>query len=136
MVLNDIGYTYAMLGNYQQARTYCQQALAAIRELGARNWEHAVLDSLGYIHHRLGDHQSAITCYERSIDLSRELADRYNEAATFDHLGDVRHSTGDTAAARRAWTYALRIFDEVDHPDGDQVRAKLQYRGDRLRSAT
>jgi DNA-binding SARP family transcriptional activator/tetratricopeptide (TPR) repeat protein len=125
MVLNEIGYSHALLGHYQQALTYCQRALAAIQELGARSWEEATWDSLGYIHHQLGDHQQAITCYQRSLDLCRERANRYNEAGTLDRLGDVHHSAGELAAAGRVWTHALRIFDEIDHPDGDQVRAKL-----------
>jgi DNA-binding SARP family transcriptional activator/tetratricopeptide (TPR) repeat protein len=126
IMLNDIGYTHAVLGNYQRALTYCEQALTAIGELGARNWENSVWDSLGYIHHKLGNHQQAIACYQRSIDLSRELADRYNEAATLDNLGDAQHSAGDDAAARQAWTEALNIFDEIGHPDGERVRAKLR----------
>jgi DNA-binding SARP family transcriptional activator/tetratricopeptide (TPR) repeat protein len=125
MVLNEIGYSHALLGNYQQALTYCQRALAAIQELGARSWEEATWDSLGYIHHQLDNHQQAVTCYQRSLDLCRERANSYNEAGTLDRLGDVHHSAGDLAAACRAWTHALRIFDEIDHPDGDQVRAKL-----------
>jgi len=129
MVLNDIGYAHALLGNYPQALACCEQALAVIRELGASNWENAVWDSLGYVYHQLGDHQQAITCYQRSLDLSRELADRWNEAATLDHLGDTYKSLGDTAAAHRAWTQALRIFDEIDHPDGDRLPAKLRSHG-------
>ena len=125
MALNDIGYCHAQLGNYQQAIGYCQQALAAIRELGERNWEAATWDSLGYIHDRLGRHERAVACYAQAIDLYRELADRFNEADTLDHLGDTQHSAGDVEAANRTWTLALRIFDEIDHPDGDQVRAKL-----------
>jgi tetratricopeptide (TPR) repeat protein len=125
MVLNDIGYTHALSGNYPQALACCEQALAVIRDLGASNWENAVWDSLGYVHHQLGHHQQAITCYQRSLDLSRELADRWNQAATFDHLGDTYHSLGDTAAARQAWMQALRIFGEIDHPNGDSLHAKL-----------
>ena len=125
MALNDIGFCHAQLGNYQQAIAHCEQALAAIRELGERNWEAATWDSLGYIHDRLGHHERAVACYAQAIDLYRELADRFNEADTLDHLGDAQLSAGDVGAARRTWTRALRIFDEIDHPDGDQVRAKL-----------
>jgi tetratricopeptide (TPR) repeat protein len=130
-ILNDIGYSHALLGNYQQAMTCCEQALAAIRELGERDWEAATWDSLGYIHHKLGNHPEAVTCYETSLHLCREVADRYNEAATIDHLGDVHHSAGDIGAARREWSHALRIFREIDHPDGDHVRAKLRLHGHR-----
>jgi DNA-binding SARP family transcriptional activator/tetratricopeptide (TPR) repeat protein len=130
LVLNDIGYCHALLGNYQQAITYCQQALAASRELGERNWEAATWHSLGYTHHQLGDFQQAVRCYERSLGICQELADRYNEADTLDHLGDTHQSAGELDAARRAWRHAVRIFDEIDHPDGEQVRVKLRPRGD------
>jgi DNA-binding SARP family transcriptional activator/tetratricopeptide (TPR) repeat protein len=126
MILNDIGYCYARLGRYQQALSYCERALVAIREVGERHWEAATLDSLGLIHRGLGDHQRAIACYQQSVDLWRELADRFNEADTLDSLGEVQSSAGDREAARRTWAQALRIFDEIDHPDGDGIRAKLR----------
>jgi len=59
----------------------------------------------------------------------RQLADRYNEAVTLDHLGDVHRSAPDLDAARWAWTQALRTLEELDHPDGDRVRAKLRDHG-------
>ena len=91
---------------------------------GADTW-----DSLGYIHHHLGDYQQAIRCYERSLILCRELADRYNEAGTLDHIGDAHCHLGNLNAARLAWQQAIRIFDELDHPDSDHVRAKLRDHG-------
>jgi len=132
MSLNDVGYSHARLRNYGQAIRYCGQALAGSREAGERSWESAAWDSLGYIHHQLGHHQRAVTCYERSLGLCRELADRYNEAGTLDRLGDVHRSAGDLGAARWAWSQALRTFEEIEHPDGDRVRAKLRLPGDRL----
>jgi tetratricopeptide (TPR) repeat protein len=132
MSLNDVGYSHARLGNYGPAIAYCGQALAGSRAAGERNWESAAWDSLGYIHHKLGDHHRAVTCYERSLDLCRELADRYNEAGTLDRLGDVHHSAGDVRAARWAWTQALRTLDELGHPDGDRVRAKVRVPDGRL----
>jgi DNA-binding SARP family transcriptional activator/tetratricopeptide (TPR) repeat protein len=132
MSLNDVGYSHALLANYRQAIFYCERALAGSQEAGERSWESAAWDSLGYIHHRLGRHQRAVSCYERSLDLCRELADRYNEAGTLDRLGDVHGSAGDLGAARWAWTQALRTLDEIDHPDGERVRAKLRVPEGRL----
>jgi DNA-binding SARP family transcriptional activator/tetratricopeptide (TPR) repeat protein len=125
MALNDIGYCHALLGQYAEALACCERALTAIREVGEPHWEAATWDSLGYIHHQLGDLDQAIACYERSVGLWRDLADRFNEADTLDQLGNVQRSAGDLGAARRTWTRAVGIFDEIDHPDGDQVRAKL-----------
>jgi DNA-binding SARP family transcriptional activator/Tfp pilus assembly protein PilF len=127
-VLNNIGYSYALLGRYQQGLSYCQRALLGIRVLGEKCWEAATWHSLGYIHHHLGDYPQALTCYERSLGLCGELGDLYNEADTLDHIGNVYCSAGDARAAHRAWTQALRIFDEIDHPSGRQVRSKLRSR--------
>ncbi|MBO0818759.1 MAG: tetratricopeptide repeat protein, partial [Actinobacteria bacterium] len=88
--------------------------------------EGAIWDSLGYAHHQRGDYDQAIVCYERAIALSRVLADRFNEADTLTSLGDVHHSAGDIGAARLVWRDALRIFDEIAHPDREKVRAKLR----------
>ena len=123
--LNDIGYCHALLGQYPEALACCERALTVIREVGEPHTEAATWDSLGYIHHQLGDLEQAIACYERSVGLWRDLADRFNEADTLDQLGNVQRSAGDVGAARRTWTLALGIFDEIDHPDRDQVRAKL-----------
>jgi DNA-binding SARP family transcriptional activator/Tfp pilus assembly protein PilF len=127
-VLNNIGYSHAMLGNYQHGLSYCQRALAATRALGERNWEAATWHSLGHIHHMLGNYRQAGDSYRRSLDLCRELADRYNEADTLDRLGDLYRTTGDLVAARRTWEQALRIFGEIDHPEGERVRVKLRAR--------
>jgi tetratricopeptide (TPR) repeat protein len=135
MSLNDVGWSHAVLGDHQRAISYCERALAGSQERGERNWEGAAWHSLGYVHHQLGNHERAVACYERSLELCRELADRYNEADTLDHLGGVHSSAGDIGAAHWAWTQALRIFDEIDHPGGDRVRAKLRLHGGRLTAA-
>ena len=62
----------------------------------------------------------------RSLELTRDLADRFNEADTLSSLGDVYHEAGNVAAARQAWRYALRIFEEIEHPDAEQVRDRLR----------
>jgi DNA-binding SARP family transcriptional activator/tetratricopeptide (TPR) repeat protein len=130
--LNNIGYCHALLGNHQQALSYCERALAAHRELGERKCEAATWDSLGYIHHKLGNHRQAVMCYERSLELSRGNAGSQCEAETLDQLGNVHHSAGDVGAAHGAWKRALHILDEIGHPDGDLVRAKLRPPGEPL----
>ncbi|HEX6856812.1 MAG TPA: tetratricopeptide repeat protein, partial [Streptosporangiaceae bacterium] len=82
-------------------------------------------NSLGYAHHGLADHQQAAVCYERALGLYRGLGDRYYEAGALASLGDVQLSAGDSGAACRAWARALRILEEIDHPDASGVRAKL-----------
>ena len=124
-ILNDVGYCHARLGDFEQALAFCEQGLAAIREVGDRNGEAATLDSLGYIYGGLGDAERAAGCYQQAVGIYRELADRFNEADTLVSLGDLWSRAGDTQAARRSWADALAIFGEIGHPDGDEVRARL-----------
>jgi DNA-binding SARP family transcriptional activator/tetratricopeptide (TPR) repeat protein len=126
LALLDIGFAHAQLGNYQEAIAHCERSLATMKSSGRRTLEGAVWDTLGSTHHMRGDYPQAIACYQRALDLSRELTDRFNEADTLNSLGDVYRSAGELAAARRTWTQALRIFDAIDHPEGDLVRAKLR----------
>jgi tetratricopeptide (TPR) repeat protein len=132
MSLGDVGYCHARLGNYSQAISYCGQSLARSKAAGERANESAAWDSLGFVYHKLRDPRRAVTCYERALGLAREVADRFNEAGILDRLGDTHSSAGDQDAARWAWIQSLRTFDEIDHPEGDRIRAKLRLAGPRL----
>ena len=53
------------------------------------------------------------------------MEDPYEQSQTLVHLGDAEHATGDLAAARHAWLRALSLLEELDHPEAEQVRARL-----------
>jgi DNA-binding SARP family transcriptional activator len=126
LALQDLGRAHAFLGRYDLAIEYCERALIMMREVGELAWEGAAWDTLGLTHHQRGDYREAIACYEHAADLAQHLGDRYNEADAFNSIGDVHHSAGHHDAASRAWTKARQIFDEIDHPDREQVSAKLE----------
>jgi len=105
-------------GNYPQALDHARQALTLQQELGDRYGQSATWDSLGYAHHHLGHHTDALT-------LRRDLDDHYTEARILTYLGDTHHAIGSHQATYDAWRQAQTIFDELDHPDAEQVRAKL-----------
>ncbi len=123
--LNSVGWDHALLGDYQQARAFCRQALTLSAETGDRWTEAAAWDSLGYAEYHLGNLAEAAACYQRALSLYREAGARLGEAETLTHLGDTRHAAGDLAPAREAWQQALAILEDLQHPDADQVRAKL-----------
>ena len=123
--LNGVGWCLARLGEYEQAVPYCRQALAIHREIGDTDGVAESLDSLGYAHHHLGDQRRAIADYEGALRLFRQGADRYAEAQVLGHIGDAQLAAGAPDAARVAWRESLAILHELDHPDADPVRAKL-----------
>jgi tetratricopeptide (TPR) repeat protein/transcriptional regulator with XRE-family HTH domain len=123
--LNNVGWYHGLLGDYEQARVFCRQALTLSAKAGHRRTEGHVWDSLGYAEHHLGNLAGAIACYQRALSRHREAGDRYHEAETLARLGDTRDAAGDPFLARDAWQQALHIFDELHHPDAEQVRARL-----------
>ncbi|SDZ50880.1 DNA-binding transcriptional activator of the SARP family [Asanoa ishikariensis] len=123
--LNDLGWFHSLLGDHHQAVAHCEKALAIGQELGDVNGQAATWDSLGYAHRQLRDYPRAIRCYQQAVDLYRELADAYNQAVTLADFGDTHQDAGDADAARLAWREALRILTQIDHPDADDVRARL-----------
>jgi DNA-binding SARP family transcriptional activator len=123
--LNDVGWCHGLLGDYQQARVFCRQALTLGAETDDRWVEGHAWDSLGYAEHHLGNLAEAAACYQRGISLCRESGFRFLEADTLAHLGDTRHAAGEMAQAREAWQQALAILEDLQHPDADQIRARL-----------
>lgn len=123
--LNVVGWHHTLLGDHHRAIEYCRHALTILRRLGNQRGEAATWDSLGHAHHHLGDHTQAITCYERAARLRHAAGDRHPEAKTLTRLGHVHQAIGDEDAARAAWHRALAILDDLDHPDTDDVHARL-----------
>ncbi|MET8151269.1 tetratricopeptide repeat protein [Actinoplanes sp. NPDC049668] len=124
--LNNLGWCHVTMGNYAVALEYCERAVAIQEEVG--NWPGAAhsWDSVGYVHHHLGAYAAALTCYRRSRELFREQGDRRFEAVILTHLGDTHLAAGDPAPAHDAWRQALDIYEEIDHPDSAEIRAKLR----------
>ncbi|GLI03338.1 SARP family transcriptional regulator [Phytohabitans aurantiacus] len=123
--LNSTGWCHARLGEHRQALALCAEALSLQQRIGDPYGEATSWDSLGYVHHRLGDGQRAIACYEASLVLRRDGGERYGEAWTLIRLGDARYAQGDSGAAGEAWRLAASILDELDHPDADKARVRL-----------
>ena len=109
-----------LLGDYQQARAFCRQALTLSAEVGHRWVEGCAWDSLGYAEHHLGNLAEAAACYQRALSVSREYGDRLYEADTLTHLGDTCHAAGEPVQAQEAWQQALAILEDLQHPDVDR----------------
>jgi hypothetical protein len=65
--------------------------------------------------------------YRRALEIfQEENGDREYEASNLLDLGDTHQALGDLDRAEYFWQQALVIFAELDHPQTDQVRAKLR----------
>lgn len=123
--LSAMATYHALLGDHHQALAYGEVALALHQKLGYAYGQAAAWDSLGNAHHHLGQHAMAIDCYQHTLQLVRDLGDHYLEANTLATMGDIHHAAGNQNAARVTWQQALNILDLLDHPQAEQVHAKL-----------
>jgi tetratricopeptide (TPR) repeat protein len=123
--LNGIGWFQALLGENEQAITTCREALMLHQQLGHRVGEASTWDSLGYAYRQLGQHTEAIACYRRAVEVVDGVGDRHGEADFLTHLGDTHYATGDRRGAHDAWQQALEILEDLQAPDADQLRIKL-----------
>ena len=126
MALNNLGWCHTRLGDYETALKHCQQALGLQQELGDRPGEAFSWDSIGLAQHHLGRHADADAAYQQALALFRDLGERYYEADTLVRLGEAHRAGGDTDGARDTWREALVILTDLDHPDAEQVRARLR----------
>jgi DNA-binding SARP family transcriptional activator len=128
---NMVGLGYALVGDHRQALREGRRALALNEELGDRDGQAWTWDSLGYAYSGLGEYERAIECYRASLDLlagftdASSSPDLFGFAETYDHLGDAYAGAGRTDDARAAWQRALDLLHQLDHPDADDVKAKL-----------
>jgi DNA-binding SARP family transcriptional activator len=124
IALNEIACDYTKLGEYRHAVVRCEEAIAIQQEIGRTSEEAVTWHSLGQAHHHLGEYRRAIECYERSRLLWS--GHQRGDAIVSHHLGDAHHSLGERSAARSEWRTALNVYLELDHPNANEVRDKLE----------
>ncbi|MEU0883127.1 BTAD domain-containing putative transcriptional regulator [Lentzea sp. NPDC005914] len=110
--LNEVGWRYACLGRYAEARTYCEEAMLLNNKLGHPEGSAATLDSLAHIAHHDGRHADAVEHYREAVALYRELDNSAEEATVLEHLGTALAAAGNAAEARVQWARALELYDE------------------------
>ncbi|TDD37777.1 helix-turn-helix domain-containing protein [Saccharopolyspora elongata] len=131
---NDFGVATAMvwlgtalqrLGILDQSLTELTGALARFDKLGAADGVALALVRLSDTYRLQGDHDRALDHVDRGIARRRQLQDDGGVADGLLVRGQIHHDQGDVAAARRAWTAALEIFDDRGDPRASDARARL-----------
>ncbi|MBM7857422.1 AfsR/SARP family transcriptional regulator [Lentzea nigeriaca] len=110
--LNEVGWRYACLGRYAEARAYCEDAMLLNDKLGHTEGAAATLDSLAHIAHHDGRDADAVAHYREALALYRQLDNSAEEATVLEHLGDVLFATGSEDEAREQWRRALELYEK------------------------
>jgi tetratricopeptide (TPR) repeat protein len=127
--LNNVGWYHAKLGEYETAVEYAQQGLKLHEEQDSEYGRSVVSDTMAYALAGLGRLDEAIASYGVALDILRKQGRLPETAECLMSMAEVQERAGQREAARAGWAEALEILEELDHPDADLVRAKLEQDG-------
>jgi tetratricopeptide (TPR) repeat protein len=121
VIYSNLGWTYSLLGQKEQAIKYCEQALRIFQELEKRAGEGMMLNYLGDIYVDLGQHNKALEHYKQALHIFEELEDAEGKSRTLNSLGGVYDSLGqkenDLERREMALTYYQRALQEIGEED-------------------
>ncbi|TYT68928.1 tetratricopeptide repeat protein, partial [Microcystis aeruginosa] len=110
--LHQLGMVAAELREWEQARSYYQQALEIYIEYGARYEQAKTLHQLGRVAQELREWEQARSYYQQAIEIFIEYGDRYEQAGTLHQLGMVAAELREWEQARSYYRQALEIYIE------------------------
>ncbi|MCZ8226261.1 MAG: tetratricopeptide repeat protein [Microcystis sp. LE19-84.1B] len=114
-----LGNTYHTLGNlaaelreWEQARSYYQQAIEIYIEYGDRYEQASTLHELGRVAQELREWEQARSYFQQAIEIKIEYGDRFYQASTLHQLGIVAQELREWEQARSYYQQSLEIFIE------------------------
>jgi tetratricopeptide (TPR) repeat protein len=105
-----IGGCHARLGDHEQARDYCESALALCRRHGDVFGQADSLENLAAIAKETGERAQALTHYEQALVLWHDLDNTYRQAGALTHIGDLHADLEHPEDARHAWRRAVELY--------------------------
>ncbi|MBN1813967.1 MAG: tetratricopeptide repeat protein [Anaerolineae bacterium] len=112
--LAQLGLITRRQGDYEDAASWYQRALALLTADGSQTAERAVLlsdvlNGLGVVHRQQGNFSAAVECDQEALDLSRAWANRRGEALALNGLGSSAYYQRNLTAALTFHRRALKI---------------------------
>ncbi|HIP86962.1 MAG TPA: tetratricopeptide repeat protein [Anaerolineales bacterium] len=110
-MLNNLGVTYRMLHQWDQARVALEEAQRAFARLGDRDREAQTLGNLGGLLATRGDRLRAQEYLRRAADIFEELGDRQRQGETLISLGIQMWKAGDRRGGLKTYREGLQILE-------------------------
>ncbi|HYE13533.1 MAG TPA: tetratricopeptide repeat protein, partial [Pyrinomonadaceae bacterium] len=107
--LKSLGMAYHMVGRFEEADRYKEQALQMFRELEDRLRVGNLLNSLGETARLRGDYRAAFARYQEALAIAREVGNRNGEILYFSNLGGARVGLGEHEAAEADLRQAIEM---------------------------
>ncbi|XP_019627919.1 PREDICTED: uncharacterized protein LOC109472576 [Branchiostoma belcheri] len=121
-ILNNIGLSCVLLGDFRQAIGYYQQVLQSCKRMYGENTAHRetaiVLNNLGQAWQGMGDYRKAISYYEQALQMKKSIYGRMSAHPDFplalNALGTVCLDLGEYRKAISYIEHALQMFRSIN----------------------
>ena len=123
-LLNNIGDAHRYLGQFTQALPYLERGLALAIE-ATDPMAAYLLATLGEVHIGLANFREAAEYCRRSVDLLRGTQHPGLMVKVLEIEGSALRADGDRGGARRSWTEALVLSEQLELPEAAMIRAHL-----------
>lgn len=116
--LHYVGECQWRLGDFTQAHTFLDQALALERESGDQLSEGKTLNVRGLVYWDEGNYDRAIADFQKASALARAIGDKKLEGSSLNNLSLVYDEQGDYDTSLKQYRRALELYRGADFPRG------------------
>ncbi len=124
-VLNDIGAIYHSAECNDEALVYHQKARAIAEEIGNLSEQAISLRRIADVNYGSGRYGEALDNYHAALRMARETGDPYEEAKVLEGIAETVLITKGAATARIVFRQALDIFEQLEVPEAESVRIRI-----------
>jgi tetratricopeptide (TPR) repeat protein len=123
--LNNLGNIGLDLGDYEEAKSRLEEAVAIQREIGSKFFIANALNNLGNVVREQGDYERARRLYVESLQMNRELGAKWAITYLFEDIGCLEVLTGQPVRALRLAGAASVLREQIRSPLPPNEQAKL-----------
>ncbi|MCP4350131.1 MAG: CHAT domain-containing protein [Desulfobacterales bacterium] len=108
-IFNNLGLVYRKTGNYSQAISCFNQALAVDRDNNDNKGEMGDIINIGLVHYCLGNYHKALSYYQQSLKIAEDIDDEKAKATNFTNIGLCYYCLNDYSQALSYLKKALKL---------------------------
>jgi tetratricopeptide (TPR) repeat protein len=128
MALMNRGQTRRELGQPREALADSNAALELFQAVDDRRGQALVLGNLAEFQLHDGHLDAALDLYHQEQEIGRSISDAHLQGQALEGIGDAHAAAGRFDAAGKAWSEALLLFEQIDHPQATVLRRRLDSR--------
>ncbi len=119
--LNNIGWAYDDLDQYQKALEYYEQSLTVRRKIGDITGEGVTLNNIGVVYKSLGQYRKALEYYEQALTIRRKTGNIIGEGVTLNNIGLIYDNLGQYQKALECYEQSLNINRKLGNSKGEGI---------------